>query len=268
MMPLFPTALHAQVQALNADDLTNFAFARYLGSGFYTTGDSRIFVLQLPLTSQLKPLTRDEYGLVLQYPFTLGFTDVSFEGIADGNIPDINDVATLSFVPGLEFQYQVLDNWMLAPFADLGFAHDLGSGDYVRILGFGVKSLATFKHGENSITFGNRLLYADESKLDIEGNSNFSVIETGLDYRIPTDIDINGGRLDFSLYYINYYYRKDLVILKILDNPIKLVNINEFGFTFSLPKHDWLPEKPRLGFGIQFAGEITVYRIVFGMPFF
>ena len=129
MMPLFPTALHAQVQALNADDLTNFAFARYLGSGFYTTGDIRIFVLQLPLTSQLKPLTRDEYGLVLQYPLTLGFTDVSFEGIADGNIPDINDVATLSFVPGLEFQYQVLDNWMLAPFADLGFAHDLGSGN-------------------------------------------------------------------------------------------------------------------------------------------
>ena len=47
------------------------------------------------------------------------------------------------------------------------------------------------------------------------------------------DYGIDRKPLDFSLYYIDYYYLKDLVILKIPDNPIVLQNKIVFGMLFS-----------------------------------
>jgi hypothetical protein len=74
--------------------------------------------------------------------------------------------------------------------------------------------------------------------------------------------------MDFSPYFINYYYLKDLVLVQALDNPISLENKNEIGFTFSIPEFGWLPSDMRLGFGVQMTKDTNLYRVVFGMPFF
>ncbi len=261
---IFATDAYSQDQS--EAELINFAFSNYLGTGFYTSGGGEVFILRIPLSTTLRPMTSNDAGWVITYPVTLGIANV--DEIVEGTVPTLDHVGTLSVIPGVEYHYPVLNNWRLLPFVDLGLARDLVNNVNIRVLGAGVKSYATFDFKRHRLTLGNRFLYADQKNLETSRNSNFAVFETALDYNIPSDLTIFGSFFDISFYYINYYYLKDLVLVDYLDNPISLQNKNEVGFTFSLPEYSWLPDNPRLGFGVQFTKDAELYRIVFGMPFF
>ena len=247
-------------------ELINFAFSNYLGTGFYASSGGEVFILRIPLSTTLRPMTSNDPGWTITYPVTLGVANV--EEIVDGAIPTLDHVGTISIIPGIEYHYPVLHNWRLIPFFDLGLARDLANDISIRVLGAGVKSYLTFDFERDRLTLGNRLLYADQKNLDRGSNSNFAVFETALDYNIPTDFTVHGAFIDIGFYYINYYYLKDLVLVDALDNPISLENKHEIGFTVSLPDYPWLPNQSRLGLGVQQTKEGRLYRIVFGMPFF
>jgi hypothetical protein len=249
-------------------ELLNYAFGNYLGSGFYSSGGGEVFILNIPLATTLRPMTDAEAGWIVKYPVTLGIANIGEVEFAEGEIPDLDDVGTLSIVPGIEYLYPVLPNWYLAPFFDLGIARDLANETSVRVLGTGMKSFVNFDIGDNSLILGNRFLFADQESFDQGSHSNFSVFESGLDYIIPTDLSINGSVINLSFYFINYFYLDDLVLVDSLDDRISLENKNEIGFTVSLPKHAWLPDDSRLGFGVQVTQDNELYRLVFGSPLF
>lgn len=261
---IFAAPAYAQDQS--EVELINFSFANYLGTGFYASGGGDVFILKIPLSTIIRPMTSNDPGWGIRYPVTLGIANV--DEIADGTIPTLDYVGTLSFIPGVEYYYPLLRNWQLIPFFDLGLARDLVNNIDILVLGTGAKSFVTFDFGRDRLTLGNRFLFADQKNLDKNRSSNFAVFETALDYNIPTDVTLHGSFIDFSFYFINYYYLKDLVIVDSLDNPISLENKNEIGFTFSLPEYSWLPDNARLGFGVQKTKNAELYRIVFGMPFF
>lgn len=244
----------------------NFSFGNYLGTGFYASGGGEVFILRIPLTSTLRPMTSNNAGWILNYPVTLGVANI--DRIVDGESPGLEDVGTVSLVPGIEYHYPVQYNWQLVPFFDLGIARDLANNVNIRVLGSGVKSFVTFDFERDRLTLGNRFLYADQKNLETGNNSNFAVFETALDYNIPTNFTVHGTYIDYSIYYINYFYLKDLVVVDNLDKSISLENKNEIGFTFRLPDYSWLPQNSRLGFGVQITKSAELYRIVFGMPFF
>ena len=247
-------------------ELINFAFGNYLGTGFYASSGGEVFLVRIPLSTTIRPMTSNDPGWAITYPVTLGVANV--EEIVDGAIPTLDYVGTISIIPGIEYYYPATHNWRLIPFFDLGIARDLVNNINIRVLGAGIKSFARFYFERNTFTLGNRFLYADQKNLERPGNSNFAVFETALDYNIPTDFTIHGSFIDFGFYFINYYYLKDLVLVDALDNPISLENKNEIGFTFSMPDYSWLPKESRLGFGVQVTRNANLYRIVFGMPFF
>jgi hypothetical protein len=247
-------------------ELINFAFANYLGTGFYTSGGGDVFILRIPLSTTLRPMTSNDPGWVITYPMTFGIANI--DQIIDGETPTLDNVGTISVIPGIEYHYPVSYNWRLIPFFDLGIARDLANNVNIRVLGTGAKSFFTFDFDRNRLTLGNRFLYADQKNFEKPRHSNFAVFETALDYNIPTDWIIHGSYIDISFYYINYYYLKDLVLIDTLEKSISLENKNEIGFTFSVPNYSWLPDNTRLGFGIQFTKDADLYRIVFGMPFF
>ena len=261
---ILPAVSHSQETA--EVELINFAFANYLGTGFYASGSGDVFILRVPMSTTLRPMTSNDPGWVITYPFTVGVAD--FDTIVDGEIPTLNQIGTASIIPGVEYHYPVFYNWRLIPFFDLGLARDLVNNVSIRVLGTGAKSYVTFDFERKRLTLGNRFLYADQRNLDTEHNSNFAVFETALDFNIPTDMTIHGSFMDFSLYFINYYYLKDLVLVDNLEKSISLENKNEIGFTFSIPEYSWLPSESRLGFGVQITKDEELYRIVFGMPFF
>jgi hypothetical protein len=247
-------------------ELLNFAFSNYLGSGFYSSSGGEVFILKIPLATTLRTMTDDEAGWIVKYPVTIGVSKIG--EIADGEVPDLDNVGTVSVIPGIEYHYPLLPNWYLAPFFDLGVARDLTNETSTRVLGTGIKSFVEFDIGGNSLTLGNRFLFADQESFDQGNHSNFSVFETGLDYIIPTDLSINGSVINLGFYYINYFYLDDLVLVDYLDDRISLENKNEIGFTVSLPKHAWLPDDSRVGFGVQMTQDKKLYRLVLGSPLF
>ena len=82
-------------------ELINFAFGNYLGSGFYSSSNIDVFIVKLPFLKTLKAPTETEAGLIINYPVSLGITNISDDAVE--GIPDFNDIGTVSVVPGLEY---------------------------------------------------------------------------------------------------------------------------------------------------------------------
>ena len=180
----------------------------------------------------------------------------------------VRDVATIGLTPGLEAQFLLRDNWYVAPFIDLGVAQDLDSDNSSWLFGVGMKSFADFDFDSDVLTLGHRLLYARQDNIDGDGSSSFAVLQSGLDYRFGIAQEEQDRRLGFSVYYIHNYYFNDLGIPRAFEDTISFENTNEVGVTLDLPAHRWLPEDPRIGFGVQLVDDVEIYRIVFGAPMF
>jgi hypothetical protein len=245
--------------------LTNFSFASYLGTGFYVTSGQKVFVLQLPLDYTIKPITDTEAGVLLKLPITIGF--INFESIDIEELPVANDLTTLTFLPGIEYQYPVTPNWTVSPFADYGFARDFNNDDNVLIIGMGVKSHLNFHFDSSMITLGNRFLYARERSRISDNDSDYSLVETGLNYRFIDDSLSDNDTTYTNLYYINFYYPNNLVFLERTPNPVRVGIEHEVGVTLSNMPDFLFFEKPQLGLGVRFGNNINVYRIIFGAPF-
>ncbi len=245
--------------------ITSFAFSSYLGTGFYTTSGQEVFVIQIPYQYTIKEKTNTEAGLILNLPLTFGI--INIDNIGDGNIPDLNDIATLTFLPGLEYQYPVTPNWTISPFADIGLARDLNNTTNVLITGFGIKSYYSIPVPDNLLSIGNRFLYARERNDISDNDLDYSLIETGLNYRMSSGYSHDNGILFSNVYYINFYYPNDLIFFEQTPNPIRVGVEHEVGITFSNIPDFLFFKKPEIGVGVRFGNNLNVFRIVFGAPF-
>jgi len=258
--------LYAEASKLESTaGLTNFAFASYLGTGLYTSSNQRVFVIQLPLDYTIIRKTDTRAGWLLKLPVTFGL--LNFKGLDLENLPNISNVATLTFLPGIEYQYPITPKWTLIPFADYGFARDLNNKINILVIGTGVRNYIKFNYRGNTLTLGNELLYARERSGNFDQDASYSLFETGLDYRVKTRFSFGGRSLNLGFYYINYYYPNNLLFLKQTPNPIRIGWENEVGFTFSNLPDSFLFKKPQFGFGVRIGNGIMIYRLVFGMPF-
>ena len=245
--------------------LTSFAFASYLGTGFYTTSGQNVFVLQLPFEHIIKEKTDTEAGWKLKLPITAGF--INFDSIIIEELPGLSDVGTITFLPGLAYQYPVTHNWTLTPFVDYGFARELAYTSNILIMGTGLRSIYDVHFDEAMFTLGNRFLYAREQSKGSSTDADYSLIETGLNYRVTSNYFFDDEPIYSNLYYINFYYPNNLVFFEQTDNPIRVGIEHEFGITISNIPDFLFFEKPQLGLGLRFGNNVKVYRLVFGAPF-
>lgn len=259
---LTKTAIAAEESAFG---ITSFAFASYLGTGFYTTSGQDVFVIQLPFEYTIKEKTNTEAGLLLKLPLTFGLINV--ENIDTENLPDLNNVTTLTFLPGIEYQYPVTQNWTITPFTDIGLARDFNNSTNVLVTGIGIKSYYNIPIYSALLSLGNRFLYARERSENARNDSDYSLLETGLNYRVTSDFSHDNGVMFSNLYYINFYYPNNLVFLEGTQNPVRVGIEHEVGITFSNIPDFLLFEKSQFGIGIRFGNNVNVFRIVFGTPF-
>ncbi len=265
LLCFFISNAHATEHEGGSFGLTSFAFASYLGTGFYTTSGQNVFVLQMPFEHVIKEKTDTKTGWVLKLPITIGF--INFKNLNVEELPGINDVGTITFLPGLEYQYPITPNWTLIPFADYGFARELDNTSNILITGTGIKSYFDVHFDNAKFTLGNRFLYAREQSKDFDSASSYSLLETGLNLRVNSHFFMSDEPLYSNFYYINFYYPNNLVFFEQTPNPVKIGIEHEIGVTFSdLPDFMFF-EKPQIGIGIRFGNGINVYRIVFGAPF-
>ena len=108
-----------EIETEEKEDLANYAFAAHLGTGIYRASGRTVQIYSLPISYTLRPVEDNNWGVKLKFPVTVGFFDFKARDIIDSGPPD--DVATISVLPGVEFQFPVRDNWFLMPFGDLYF---------------------------------------------------------------------------------------------------------------------------------------------------
>ena len=245
--------------------LTSFAFASYLGTGFYTTSGQNVFVLQMPFEHIIKQKTETEAGWKLKLPITVGF--INFENLNSEELPELDDVGTITFLPGIAYQYPVTRNWTLTPFVDYGFARELAYTSNILIIGSGLKSTFNVHFEDSMFTLGNRFLYAREQSEGASSDADYSLIETGLNYRVTSTFFFDDEPIYSNLYYINFYYPNNLVFFEQTENPVRIGIEHEIGITISNIPDFLFFEKPELGLGVRFGNDLKVYRLVFGAPF-
>ena len=245
--------------------LTSFAFASYLGTGFYTTSGQNVFVLQMPFEHIIKQKTETEAGWKLKLPITVGF--INFENFNSEELPELDDVGTITFLPGIAYQYPVTRNWTLTPFVDYGFARELAYTSNILIIGSGLKSTFNVHFEDSMFTLGNRFLYAREQSEGASSDADYSLIETGLNYRVTSTFFFDDEPIYSNLYYINFYYPNNLVFFEQTENPVRIGIEHEVGITISNIPDFLFFEKPELGLGVRFGNDLKVYRLVFGAPF-
>jgi hypothetical protein len=245
----------------------NYAYANYLGTGFYTAADRTVQVYHLPFRYTLSDASEDKTGLQLRLPVTIGFLDFDLPDAIDPNLP--SKIETLSFVPGIQYIYRVNNYWSLSPFLDLGIGHDFETDNSAYVYGAGVNSLLVFRYTSFNLEIYNEFLFAGNTTEISNVRNEFSRFQTGINFQFPLNNKIWNRETAVSVYYLNYLYFNRLEFLRYLNDPIEVAVQNEVGLTFDTSPDMKLLGIPfsRIGLGYRFGNDVNVIRLVFGIPF-
>ena len=240
--------------ALAADepeDNINYAYSVWIGSGFYKLDDRTVYLLRAPFSYTLREADSENWGLEILLPATIGFHDNE-----DGNS------GTLTFVPGLQLNYPVLDNWWLKPFGQFGFGKDFSGSDIAWIYGLGIKSLATFDLKSSELDFGTAFAWAAQNQSGGGSDSGFSMVEIGLNSRWPTNITVLDRKSDLNLFFVYTEFVNDLDFERAQKDDKNIQRLYKFGIALSSDE-----EYPILGlFDLRGGGvDVTFGKGYFGM---
>lgn len=245
----------------------NYAYANYLGTGIYSAADRAVQIYHLPFSIEYSEPEPPRFGLRFRLPVTAGFINFKLKDIADAGLP--NRIETLTFVPGLALTFRLRNNWTLTPFADLGVGHDFATNNTALVYGAGIKSIATFDLGKVDFTLYNEFLFAGNTTADKRGTNDFSRVETGFSFQKALPFRAWDRKTALRIYYTNFMYTNSLEFLQFADNSFEISAQNEVGITFDT---DPDMELVKIGFsgigiGYRYGNKISVYRLVFGLPF-
>jgi len=205
-------------------DVINYAYSSWIGSGFYKVDDRTVYLLRGPFSYTLREADSENWGLALLFPATIGFHDFS-----NGE----DNQATFTFVPGVQLDFPVLENWWLKPFGQFGFGKDFSGSDIAWIYGVGIKSLATFEIKNSELDFGTAFTLADQSQSGGGSDSGFSMVDIGLNSRWPTNITLFDRKSDLNLYFVYTEFVNDLNFERAQKDNKTIHRLYKFGIALS-----------------------------------
>jgi len=242
----------------------NYAFATQIGSGIYTISGRTLQIYSLPLSVTFRPTEDSRRGWRFTFPMTFGFVDFKPADVLDNNLPET--VSTFSLVPGVEFLVPVREHWLLKPFAEAGYVWDRSGNADSAIYSAGLRSWADFKAGGFDLVLGNGLTYALVDPASVPGRDSMVALETAFSASHLFG-SASQGNADYQPYLV---YR---VYFGGLDAPLQAESFStlaecEVGITFGtrVPVKVWKVPLPRVGISYVFGHDLSVVRVVFGIP--
>ncbi|HBE93329.1 MAG TPA: hypothetical protein DDW55_12730, partial [Gammaproteobacteria bacterium] len=151
-------------------------------------------------------------------PVSVGFYNYDYDDILDLELP--NNLGTISFLPGIEFERYVAERWRLKPFMQFGGGFEVDGDASATIFSTGVRSLYQFKKAPR-LKLGNAFIYAGFDPSDNEREAT-SLLITGLNYTQPVSWRSFNRENHIGVDLNYYYYFKDLDFTPILDDPFAL----------------------------------------------
>jgi hypothetical protein len=202
-------------------------------------------LLRGPFSWTLRDSDSKEWGLELLFPATIGFHDYT-----DGE----DNVGTITFVPGVQFIYPVLENWWLKPFGQVGVGKDFSGSDVAVIWGGGIKSLAKFSVQDFELELGNALTYAAQNQSDGGSDNGFSMFDIGLNSRWPTNLSIRNKKTNLNVFFVYTQFINDLDFSRVDEDDLHIHRLYKVGMSFEVEGSLSI-----LGFGLRGLGLDVTY---------
>lgn len=261
-----PAIAQDQLRA-SEEQLVNYAFATQLGSGVYSVSGRTLQIYRLPFDYTMTEPEESQPGIRLTLPLTIGLVDFKPQDVFDTGLPENLD--TVSFVPGMEFDFELTPQWHLLPFAQAGRAWERAGGNDAMVYSFGLRAAATMDYESFDLRFDVGGSYTAVDPDEALHSDDIVLIEAGIEGRRPLGLKFTGHPLDWGAYLLADFFadQADAPLDKAGDtaNRVQL----EVGVTVG-PRSRvtvWRIPVPRFGIGYRFSDDLGVWRLVFGQPF-
>jgi hypothetical protein len=237
------TASTTRAQSI-VEDPIHWAYGAYFGTGTYrVSGGEEAYVLSVRPRWGLRDAALDAQGrrtvgIELRSPVAIGAYELDAADF--GGTLSLENVSTLSAVPGVEFDVPMTVRWSLKPLAYVGWGTELDGDASAWIYWTGIKSRYVFPRNETTWALVNALTYVGYS----------------------ADSGENGNVLPLLLHW-HVGYTSYLNEVKLASGPtnvehIRLENEWELGLAFSTgpePLRLWRLKWDRVGVAYRFSSD-------------
>jgi hypothetical protein len=252
-------AISATVHAQSpVEDPIHWAYGAYFGTGVYRVdGGDEAYIFSMRPRWQVREAALDDdgrrtVGVALRFPVALGVYGLDAADLATTFA--LNNVSTLSAVPGVEFDVPIGARWSLKPLANLGWGAELDGDASAWIYWAGVKSRFLFPRDNATWALVNALTYVGYSANSHE-SGNVLPLFTGFEVDRPLGMKKVADEpvvLHWHVGYTSYVNQLELV------NNIEHVRLEdewELGLAFSTgpePLRLWRLKWDRVGVAYRF----------------
>jgi hypothetical protein len=262
-----PVAGQPQPQPQEIPDIkseAHYSYAFYLGSGFYEAGEQTVAIFNIPFSYMFERENAELFTLRL--PMSTGFFNFDTEDIKELEIPSRAD--TLAFALGAEKTWISDENWILTPYADLGYTWSDTTEERAMIYSVGARLDKHFVAFDRVHLWGNRVFVAGHRDLELHTQGSFVTWETGVDWQLPWSFRIGSVHFNTHSYAAVYWYLKPVQFIGADSEENTNISM-EAGLTVSSPllRHNPVLAIERLGFGVRAGQGVLAARFIMGMPF-
>ena len=246
-------------------DLVHYSYGTLFGTGYYQLDDRSVALIRVPIGFQLRERTPEKFGIRLEVLTAFSLHNFDFKSIPE---LDLNNLATISVLPGIQFNFLIKERWEVDPSVYLGYGRDISNGISSLIYGGGVTSRYRFNLTKPVLTLGSNLLGSGYTPEDGEARfiTRFGI---GLDAKIPTRWKIGDRNLFIGTFGIGYVYLNEMEVQSVGSEPITWRNELEIGLALGGDpafKLFWF-EFDRVGLAYRFSDEVDAILLVTRFPF-
>ena len=267
------TAASAHAQSA-ADAPIHWAYGTYFGTGVYrVSGGEEAYILSMRPRWQLREAALDDQGqrtagIELRFPVAIGAYELDAADI--GGTLSVDNVGTLSAVPGVEFDVPMSARWSLKPLAYVGWGTELDGDASAWIYWTGLKSRWLFPRGKTNWALVNALTYVGYSA-DAGDSGNGLPLFTGFEVDRPLDMKKLADEpviLHWHVGYTSYLNEAKFLPSSTSTEHVRLDDEWELGVAFSTgqePLRLWRLKWDRVGVAYRFSsdGDFSGISLVF-----
>lgn len=248
----------------------HYAYANYLGSGIYRTTGQNANLISMPFSYELGHKDKTSYSFRL--PVSVGFFDFELADIPELELPD--EVGTITFTPGIAFNYQYSQSWLIESYFDIGYGRNLTTNKGVTVFSTGVSALYDFDIKKYDSIWASRIYYASYDGNGYEAKDSYAALQIGIDTGLPLQYQIFGYQFQPRLFATAFWYFSEVDFklpgVQSFDEEknVTLTNSVEFGFTLKFAKtigYSWAGID-RLGLSYRYSKNFSAFRLLFSFP--
>ena len=233
----------------------SYIYPVVMGSGVYKIDGRRLSMITVPISISSGRLDKDgaKFGVKWLVPVTVGYDEVEDYDWLEGRNDE--QLVTLSAMPGVEISIPLDDTWIVRPFAQLGPGHDFVANEVFVLGAIGARLLGTWTLDEHwEVRWGASARLAGELQLKSGRENSFGLLETGVDLRRDTRLEVAEHRINAGVYYRLQSYYPEWTVGQLLTDRSEINDVHEFGFSVGLLR-------PRKVFGFTFGRVLSLIHI-------